>query len=286
MKDLFKHLEGREAVCFSDLDDTFFASISRIESVNRKAQKTILDKGITKGQFFLRSMLNDTYMIPVTARDFETFKRDLDTYKTMIDGEVLIDYGSIRLISEINENDELIFDVDAVYQKTIQSIFKKETGQTIEQALSTLNQELNDVFNNTNIRVTFKIECINGKTYPCYIKIQLAEYQGEQYCFYKFEQKATERLCSILNKNKLYSSCKIKMEEVKNGIVLLPYVCTKEFAVEQMLTALNEIAPDMPTISAANDKSDLAFALLTDYTILANEVKPKAKKWILETLDI
>ena len=52
-----------------------------------------------------------------------------------------------------------------------------------------------------------------------------------------------------------------------------------------MLNALKEVAPDMPTMSAANDKSDLAFALLTDYTILANETKPKAKEWILETLD-
>ena len=75
------------------------------------------------------------------------------------------------------------------------------------------------------------------------------------------------------------------MVSIKNGIILLPNVCTKEFAVKQMLNALKEVAPDMPTMSAANDKSDLAFALLTDYTILANETKPKAKEWILETLD-
>lgn len=81
MTTLFQELNNKQAICFSDLDDTLFASLSRLSTVNAKPETTVLDKGITKGQRFLRTMLNDAYVVPVTARDYETFKRELDLYK-------------------------------------------------------------------------------------------------------------------------------------------------------------------------------------------------------------
>ena len=276
-------LDKHDVICFTDLDDTLFSSLSRFNELKRalKPDEIVGGKGVSLGQRTLKTMLNQFYCIPITARDYNNFLEDIEVYDFVKANLALINFGAVKLIPSNNES----FSVDKAYQQDLKDTFETKTGVSISAALSEITSKLKSLFIDSNMKVSMKTEEFDGETYHCYVKLKMADYRGERIYVRNIDCPYVHNLITLLKIENALVGNSIKVLETKNGLVFIPFVNTKEYAVENIINDIQKIKPDTVTFSAGNDVSDLPFMILTDYMILANETKPKAKKWLQDKLE-
>lgn len=281
-REKFSHFDK---IAFVDLDDTLFSSLEHIENSSNKSSKIMGIYGITKGQLSLRSLLSNSYNIPVTARDYKNFHQDQILYFGLINNVALINYGAMRLNLAASLNGDLYWELDRAYHIEKENAFVERFGESVWTAMFNLRDRLQTLFMNANLDVSVKSDSLDGELMvPCYVKVKIKNYDGEQVCVHQMQCKWIKSALKALSDTDPLLLEKFVLHYTKNGMVFVPTVNTKQYAVNKLVALFNELNIEVPTFSAGNALSDLSFMLETDYFIAANEVKPEIKEWLKEKM--
>lgn len=266
------------SIAFVDLDDTIVSSPKRLQMKNcaiNAEDGTLANSN--KQRAFLSLILNQGEPIAVTARDHKAFLEVDEFLPYSLAPVAIINYGAAIIYAENNKDDNPIWKLDLKYHNGIEAKFKEIIGYGRLEVMSLLKQELEGISKEFGVEVSVKVDIIDNVPVPCYIKIQTSDQDvinSNQFRrkMYEFWVKHTSLLQHF------------DLHRTQKGVVLVPLLNTKFTAVKILMEELKQINPDIMTIGAGNDTSDLPFLMLMDYSVLANEVKPFAMSWIKEAM--
>lgn len=243
--------------------NNIFIAPSQEQSTILFQQKSVLD-----------SFVAQNASIPLTSSDFERFKAIYQNLQKYFKPFAIINYGSVMIYQEENEQGEMTWNVLQEHQDVCEQQFQAATGLERLAALSYIKIELDSVAQALGLNVSVKLDNINGVEVPCYVHIK-----GLKDCACDESKRFREKLQRFwFDNTSLMKHFDLHINS--NSLAIIPMANTKFMATKMLKENLKAIAPNTSLVGIGYSTFDLPFLNLMDYSILANNINPSANNWI------